>query len=677
MSLQIWLPFTKDLRNNGVSDIGVTNTGATLSNDGKLGKCYSFNGSSNYMSATNVSIPTTNWSMAAWIYPSADTSSGHQYIVGLNTSTSGDFLGVLCVYTNKLCVRISGTTYTTTAYSLNTWYHLAATYDGTLKIYVNGELVNTTSSPAAPTAASTLYIGIRGGNFGYFNGKLNDVRIYDHTLSAAEIKELAKGLVCHYKLDDVQSSDNLIVNGFGELGSENWTNTTNISTTEIPSGHPEIKSSFYSGNMTKEYIPISQNHTYTISGYIKGMQNQTGTTYPSIYPYDIDKKFIAHHMTSAGFYTATVTTLRLPLHKGDTVIYANDLSQWSTGDNYYFHAAIFGYENSYGEVYPDLIYTNDVPSFGTKTDKSNIDKTNNTITLLSAFTGEDRPAGTTICQSTEGSTYYYPWGGIALTSITDWVTKTYSFKPKSVNRLKGGCAFIRWSTYGRCYIAGSKLVDNFFNDDTIIDSSGYNNHGTRNGNLTVSASTPRYSYSTVFDGSSAYININSAIFPVILNDSFTLSMWVYNSDSGDRSILFGNYGLTGSFFSIEKTTAEKVRFYWNASPDVTLSNTSLTVNAFSHLVITKSGNTVKSYINGVLKDTSTTTLNGTIPATATNFRIGADSRTGSTMSKGRISDFRLYATCLSADDIKRLYNTPASVSKIGQFFGCEFNEVME
>jgi hypothetical protein len=151
-------------------------------------------------------------------------------------------------------------------------------------------------------------------------------------------------------------------------------------------------------------------------------------------------------------------------------------------------------------------------------------------------------------------------------------------------------------------------------------------------------------------------------------------MWIYNSDTGDRSILFGNYGLTGSFFNIEKTTAEKVRFWWNTSPDVTLSNTSLTVNAFSHLVITRSGNTVKSYINGVLKDTSSTTLSGTIPATATNFRIGADSRTGSTMFKGRISDFRLYATCLSVDDIKRLYEVSASVSKNGAMLGYEMKE---
>jgi hypothetical protein len=44
-----------------------------------------------------------------------------------------------------------------------------------------------------------------------------------------------------------------------------------------------------------------------------------------------------------------------------------------------------------------MTYTADSPIFGTYSDKSNIDKTNNTITLKSAFTGEDRPAGTVIC----------------------------------------------------------------------------------------------------------------------------------------------------------------------------------------------------------------------------------------------------------------------------------------
>jgi hypothetical protein len=35
-----------------------------------------------------------------------------------------------------------------------------------------------------------------------FNGRLNDFRIYDHALSEKEVKEIAKGLILHYKLDN-------------------------------------------------------------------------------------------------------------------------------------------------------------------------------------------------------------------------------------------------------------------------------------------------------------------------------------------------------------------------------------------------------------------------------------------------------------------------------------------
>jgi hypothetical protein len=76
------------------------------------------------------------------------------------------------------------------------------------------------------------------------------------------------------------------------------------------------------------------------------------------------------------------------------------------------------------------------------------------------------------------------------------------------------------------YIAGNKLVDNFFNDDRIIDSSGYGNHGIKNGNITMSTTSGRDSASTVFDGSTSYIDITSNVFPVILNNAFTISMWI-------------------------------------------------------------------------------------------------------------------------------------------------------
>lgn len=590
MSLQIWLPFTKDLRNNGASGITITNSGATVSDDGKLGKCYSFNGSSNYMKATNVTLPTTKWTMAAWICPATNSSSGHQYVVGLNTSSASDFLGVLCLYGNKLCARTAGTTYSSSVtYTLNTWYHLAAVYDGKLKIYVNGELNTTVDSPATPVSASTLYIAMRGSSGYYFNGKLNDVRIYDHAVSTAEIKEISKGLVCHYKLDTAFNINNLV------------RNTT-----------------------------YSTYNNYSSNGFTATLTN-TGRTYDGCKIYRLTytpgsdttrlnnvRNSLANHGIMGFRRTFLANTkycfwiLCKPISHPDTIVggTASNISGWTEK--------------------PMTKYNDDWYIVGQSRNGSvTTDKTDSIFTSFKTPSAEAEVP-------------------IIIDFCCPHLVEGYdSILPE---------------------------YDYLGTDPSITDSSGYGNNGIRNGNISTSLSSPRYEMCTVFDGSSSYINITSNIFPIVLNNSFTISMWVYNSDSGDRSILFGNYGLTGSFFNIEKTNGEKVRFYWNGNPDITLSNTSLTVDAFTHLVVTCNGSTVKGYINGALTDTKSTTLNGSIPSTATNFRIGSDSRTGATMFKGRISDFRLYTTVLSDNDVLALYNVGAKVAKTGALLGYEMKE---
>lgn len=681
MSLQIWLPLTKNSLNYGCHSSNVTETGVTLNSNGKIGGCYSFANSA-YLMGTHsfITNATNEWSFACWMKLNATTTG--QTLFSCRTSTAEK--GITVFYYGSQWLIDDGVRWTvnpTIRIAANRWYHVCVVRkkDVGKYLYIDGILDSSTTTTGTPTIVNTSKYAIGvcqnsastvSGN--PLNGYLNDVRFYDHALSVAEIKELAKGLVCHYKLDDPQSSDNLIINGFGELGSENWTSTTNISTTEIPSGHPEIKSSFYSGNMTKEYIPISQNHTYTISGYVKAMANQTGNTYPSIWPYDVDKKFIDYHKSQAGFNASTVTTLREPLHKGDKIIYATDLSQWSTSSsNYYFYAAIFGYKNSLGEVYPDLFYTQDAPQFGTYSDKSHIDKTNNTITLNSAFTGQDRPAGTTICQSTQGSTYFYPWSGIPATSITDWVFKTASFKPSSSTRLRAA-RYIRWNTYGKCYIAGNKLVDNFFNDDRIIDSSGYNNHGIKNGNITMSTTSGRYSNSAVFDGSTVYIEAD----PLPL-ETQTISIWIktsWVSSSGYHMAVHDKKtGLAIGWSSNQLITYVGTSTGGSGSR-IDITATSYTANQWNHIVVVKTGaNTRDVYVNGVL-----------VTPSGSNYWVGDQDTLNignrhvsggySSYFKGQLSDFRAYATALSADDIKRLYEVSASVSKNGSMLGYEMKE---
>lgn len=77
----------------------------------------------------------------------------------------------------------------------NTWVHVAGTYDGTaLRIYVNGAL-NATLAVTGATCANTEPLGIGAKNRtatgvveAYFDGRIDDLRVYNRALSAAEIK---------------------------------------------------------------------------------------------------------------------------------------------------------------------------------------------------------------------------------------------------------------------------------------------------------------------------------------------------------------------------------------------------------------------------------------------------------------------------------------------------------
>jgi len=78
----------------------------------------------------------------------------------------------------------------TAALALNTWSHLAATYDGTtLRLYVNGALAGS-RAVASPLITSTGVLRIGGNNVWgeWFAGLIDEVRLYNKALSATEIQ---------------------------------------------------------------------------------------------------------------------------------------------------------------------------------------------------------------------------------------------------------------------------------------------------------------------------------------------------------------------------------------------------------------------------------------------------------------------------------------------------------
>lgn len=98
----------------------------------------------------------------------------------------------------------------------DTWVHLVATYDGTYqKLYVNDELVTTGAAQAngLPDLVGDLILG-RRNNANWFNGYLDDVRVYNYALSSEEI---------HWMLCPLDVNLDGVVNALDkDVNQDNW-----------------------------------------------------------------------------------------------------------------------------------------------------------------------------------------------------------------------------------------------------------------------------------------------------------------------------------------------------------------------------------------------------------------------------------------------------------------------
>ena len=76
----------------------------------------------------------------------------------------------------------------------------------TIQVYKNGELVGNNSinenwNPIEGNILIGKSYGEECGNPLYWDGAIQDIRIYDKPLSAKEIKKISQGLILHYNPD--------------------------------------------------------------------------------------------------------------------------------------------------------------------------------------------------------------------------------------------------------------------------------------------------------------------------------------------------------------------------------------------------------------------------------------------------------------------------------------------
>jgi hypothetical protein len=172
-----------------------TLSGATWSTAGRNGTALSFDGVNDRVNISDsASLDLTGgMTVEAWVYPTVLSA----WRTVLLKERPGGLVYALYAHDNvpapAVYARIGGVDLRvagTAPLPLNTWTHLAATYDGaTLRLYVNGQLVGSQARNGTIQVSNGL---LRlGGNavWGeWLAGRIDDVRIYNRALTAGEIQ---------------------------------------------------------------------------------------------------------------------------------------------------------------------------------------------------------------------------------------------------------------------------------------------------------------------------------------------------------------------------------------------------------------------------------------------------------------------------------------------------------
>jgi hypothetical protein len=166
-----------------------TISGTVTVTGGQSGQALNFNGSTNYVTAPNVSTPTAI-TVSAWVY--STNFGGNMFVVQkavVNQQWQLFFEGGSRLYwgTNHdiFCDKPSD----------SAWHHIVATQSGTAgKIYIDGVECTSGTVTAIGQGSGLIWIGAHDVGPGYlFNGKIDEVRVYNRALSATEIKVLYQG----------------------------------------------------------------------------------------------------------------------------------------------------------------------------------------------------------------------------------------------------------------------------------------------------------------------------------------------------------------------------------------------------------------------------------------------------------------------------------------------------
>ncbi len=626
---------TADLSINSNPAVFGSGSSAPAWTTGKYGVGTSFDGSNDYTISSLSKTGLSNVSISLWFKPSGSQSGGGILQWANNLTSTGPWILLQRTNSNTVSWYLNGNYYITHTVTDNNWYHLVLTYNGTVwNSYLNATSPSTYTGSIGTYGGSNLYFG--NGYYNYFNGSIDDVRVYNRALSTAEVSQL-------------YSSPGSITTA----SPANSKPQTAFSTEETGPG-PIAYWKFDEGVGTTVYDSSGQNHTgvfTTAPTWIAEDQCVSGKclNFPGTQGKKITISSFSIGTTSTISFWQKINsysfsgTANVPFFGADWIIwfdssgvpyYASQGSssyvQWNSADS--APAGTWGYYSFVRSGTTVTLYLNG-QSKGSKAINANP----NTITTIGSKADNSYPVNGFL-----DDIKIYPYARTAAQIREDYNASATNIgsAPSKLKANSDGLVGYWKMDEG----VGATILDNSGTGNTGVFGTGSSAPGWTNGKFGVGTSFDSNDYITV--------SHNTTLNPTNL----TFSAWVYLSSLSNYQMIFSKFnGSTGGYdFRLNASKQPEIVLVGLSSPSLGLvtGNTAVGTTTWTHIAATYDGSRIKLFINGILdKEVATS---GSLSTSTTSLLIGK--RIDGYHFIGKLDEVRIYNRALSASEVSDLYN---------------------
>jgi hypothetical protein len=601
-------------------------TGPDPSTTAKFGTAANLDGSNDYIDlvASSNFIPSTNSpiTVSAWVRPTAIAAGNFtERVVGIaSSSTLSSFImgfdnsNQAFFYDGVTRHQFSGT------YSTNTWHYMTVTFDGSnARLYMNGVQDGSPISTSLSAGHSTTAkIGVNPTGAGsFFNGQIDEVRIYNRALSATELAQLynfSPAPVGYWNMDEASGS---ILLNRGTAGS-----TINGSMTgavykdgKYGRGISTDGSSTYASIPDDNSIDFDTNQNFTVNFWMK--DNGGNATTDAV---------VEKWAGSAPYpYVFRLNGSSVDFRRWDTTNNPAAIGTKAVNDSGWHHVAGVK-DGSVLYIYIDGILSGQA---------------------------NDTTSGTTVNASTVGlgrrQTGTNHWNG----QLDELKIYNYALTAGQVVEDMNAGHPAPGSPIGTP-VAHWKFNEGY---GTVTGNSGF--VATVSGSLVSTSWTNdgKLGKALSFDGSASYVSV--AKMPAFYPKEVTSSAWIYPTSVSTPGNIVSVSGNLGWRYRIN--TNRTITFFDRGATNAIISTDTIPLNTWSHVAVVGGFNGLRVYFNGNLVSSNSTAYGGPVPSTG-NVVVGAFS-TGTLTENfaGKIDEVKIFNSALTASQIKLEYNNGQSL----------------